>query len=592
MSTGTAFRFGWKAFLVCAVIVAVASINTPRAGRAYDPKRKATDATPTRDLKIADGPSRLSPSQRDGAIGQAPQMGGTASGSDSSVDASRREFPAGSAVRSVGGYGARTAFASSASALEGLLDPLCSQSANCQPPNHAAADISNRTDFRIADDFRPESNGSITQICWWGIYKQDGMDCLDATVTDSFEIKYCTDAGSVPSNICTTFKQSDGTLTVTGPTQTADVVFLSTAEFAFSATHAPFPVGAGQCYWVEITNDTGDCVWSWEVSAEGGDWAMVDGSSAGPPDGHELGAFLSHDLAFCVDTILSSDSACGPPDNAACPHESQDCCVGGPKDVVGCIDESCCRRVCACDPACCDPLVGWDPSCATAGVNQNGCGAEMVCPGVCSPCGGAESGDCCSANESANCNDAACCAAVCAVDEYCCETLWDAACADKADTVCQQLCTPLICGNPELPGCCEANPLVAGCSDATCCEAVCACDPACCDPDFGWDRNCATIGFRTSRCGALYTCEAVCHVCNLCGDVAADGMSIHGAGSNADLRDFAVFANCLGRNIRDFPECFCADLNDDQTISIADYPILNELFESTSANSPPNCVTP
>jgi hypothetical protein len=32
-----------------------------------------------------------------------------------------------------------------------------------------------------------------------------------------------------------------------------------------------------------------------------------------------------------------------------------------------------------------------------------------------------------------------------------------------------------------------------GCDDAACCEAVCAINPLCCDPDFGWDASCASL---------------------------------------------------------------------------------------------------
>ena len=39
--------------------------------------------------------------------------------------------------------------------------------------------------------------------------------------------------------------------------------------------------------------------------------------------------------------------------------------------------ESCCAKVCACDPFCCD--VVWDEACATDGQDSSGCGAAVLC---------------------------------------------------------------------------------------------------------------------------------------------------------------------------------------------------------------------
>ncbi|KKK71438.1 hypothetical protein LCGC14_2913890, partial [marine sediment metagenome] len=46
-----------------------------------------------------------------------------------------------------------------------------------------------------------------------------------------------------------------------------------------------------------------------------------------------------------------------------------------------------------------------------------------VCPG---------SGDCCLANGSPGCDEEPCCASVCAIDPYCCETEWDELCAAES----------------------------------------------------------------------------------------------------------------------------------------------------------------
>jgi len=70
---------------------------------------------------------------------------------------------------------------------------------------------------------------------------------------------------------------------------------------------------------------------------------------------------------------------------SACPGPGN-CCEENP-DTVGCSDAECCSTVCACDPFCCGGDTGldgeWDINCATIGYEGNGCGAELLCPGLC-----------------------------------------------------------------------------------------------------------------------------------------------------------------------------------------------------------------
>lgn len=47
-------------------------------------------------------------------------------------------------------------------------------------------------------------------------------------------------------------------------------------------------------------------------------------------------------------------------------------------------------------------------------------------------CGAPTSGDCCAANGTPGCDDAACCELVCSVDPFCCDVQWDGVCADEA----------------------------------------------------------------------------------------------------------------------------------------------------------------
>ena len=111
-------------------------------------------------------------------------------------------------------------------------------------------------------------------------------------------------------------------------------------------------------------------------------------------------------------------------------------------------------------------------------------------------CGGPDAGDCCVANGTPYCNNAACCQAICAADPFCCETEWDGVCADAAEA--EPLCDcagPCDKSNPN--DCCVANG-TPGCNQPDCCEAVCANDSFCCD--VAWDSLCADAALNEPLC--------------------------------------------------------------------------------------------
>ncbi len=101
--------------------------------------------------------------------------------------------------------------------------------------------------------------------------------------------------------------------------------------------------------------------------------------------------------------------------------------------------------------ACC---VGFD-SCTeltqTDCNNQKGSyqGDGTVCPDACDPCGGPNAGDCCVGHGTPGCNDAACCATVCAFDSFCCGVdagFWEEPrCVDLAIDLCGGLCAGVPC---------------------------------------------------------------------------------------------------------------------------------------------------
>jgi len=208
-----------------------------------------------------------------------------------------------------------------------------------------------------------------------------------------------------------------------------------------------------------------------------------------------------------------------------CPGEGECCEANG---TPGCDDPACCSAVCTADPACCATV--WDESCAAtaAAVCSNGC--PGVCPG---------DGDCCVANGTPSCDDAACCATVCGIDPVCCTTVWDASCAALAAANCAAGTCPGVC--PGDGDCCAANG-TPSCDDPDCCAAVCGVDPACCSTV--WDEACAATAAAvcsngcpacpgegdccdangTPSCDDASCCDTVCAIDPFCCAIGANGV--------------------------------------------------------------------
>lgn len=60
-------------------------------------------------------------------------------------------------------------------------------------------------------------------------------------------------------------------------------------------------------------------------------------------------------------------------------------------------------------------------------LGMYGVGYAQVC--------GTGAGDCCAPNGTPGCDDVDCCETMCAIDAYCCETVWDSICAAEAAEV-------------------------------------------------------------------------------------------------------------------------------------------------------------
>jgi hypothetical protein len=164
-------------------------------------------------------------------------------------------------------------------------------------------------------------------------------------------------------------------------------------------------------------------------------------------------------------------------------------------------------------------------------------------------CGKPNGNDCCAANTTPGCSDATCCEAICAVDPFCCESQWDQICADAAIAGCDPSACGGgggggVCGEPNGNDCCAAN-TTPGCSDAECCNQICAVDPFCCNSS--WDQICA---------------DAAATGCASCAGVPGD---LDGNGT-VDSADLSILLNGWGTP--------AGDLNGDGTTDSADLSIL------------------
>ncbi|MBL9119848.1 MAG: hypothetical protein JNL80_08040 [Phycisphaerae bacterium] len=127
-------------------------------------------------------------------------------------------------------------------------------------------------------------------------------------------------------------------------------------------------------------------------------------------------------------------------------------------------------------------------------------------------CGNTLGGACDTPHDWAGCGDASCCEAVCAIDPSCCDTAWDETCATQAVDTCGIVPA---CGNG---GPCEEPSKAPSCHDDLCCGTVCAQDPWCCV--VAWDEACvvganASCGPCPDSCDTDLTCDTVVDAADL-----------------------------------------------------------------------------
>jgi len=230
----------------------------------------------------------------------------------------------------------------------------------------------------------------------------------------------------------------------------------SVASSAFITVVTPLPCpAAGSCFVSHPTpgcDDAGCCQIVCTVDA----LCCVDGWDAA-----------------CVDEAFELCNGCGDP-------ATGDCCT--PHGTPFCSDLTCCELVCLIDSFCCDS--SWDSLCVGEAAAIPACG--------CDPCE-TSSESCYVPHSSPGCDDPTCCAAICALDSFCCETSWDQLCKDAANELCAG------CGAPSA-GSCYCQHAGPGCDQAACCRTVCESDPFCCESE--WDSICVSEALSLCGCPA------------------------------------------------------------------------------------------
>ncbi|MBM4111449.1 MAG: hypothetical protein FJ254_08870 [Phycisphaerae bacterium] len=273
----------------------------------------------------------------------------------------------------------------------------------------------------------------------------------------------------------------------------------SGAGDCFSESGMPYCDDAACCGQVCAVDPT-CCLTNWDSTCVQN--AREECLQCGDPVGS---CFVEHELPNCIDADCCAtvcaiepsccnvtwDSPCVEQAIAECEElgcgapNAGECCLSHPTPY--CNDATCCELVCAADVFCC--TVRWDLACALL--------ASEHCTGISCVCGELGSGNCFDVHAGVGCSDQVCCDTVCTYDSYCCAVSWDAACVGGADARCAQIreCqgTPF---DPVFGSCFVPHPNSTGCDDPNCCDETCIADPRCCD--IGWDIVCAA--YATANC--------------------------------------------------------------------------------------------
>jgi hypothetical protein len=302
-------------------------------------------------------------------------------------------------------------------------------------------------------------------------------DCFEAHETPGCDITECCNAVCAADPFCCD-TEWDG-LCVSGANNLCSTCGGVGAGDCFTP-HEQSACNIAECCNAVCADDPFCCDTQWDSLCVDGAVKLCDTcGGAGAGDCFAPHAQSACNIAECCNAVCAADPFCCDTQwDSLCVEGAVELCdtCGGsgagdcfsPHVQSACNIAECCNAVCADDPFCCDTQ--WDSICAN--------GAALIC----GECGGAGSGDCFTPHPQTACNIAECCDAVCAVDPFCCDTFWDGLCADEAVKICDT------CGGAGA-GDCFTPHVQSACNNAACCAEVCAADPFCCDTQ--WDQLCA-----------------------------------------------------------------------------------------------------
>lgn len=162
--------------------------------------------------------------------------------------------------------------------------------------------------FVVADCIKPLNDGFLTHAAWWGAYINVvfglGTDCGPGP-GDDFQITYYNDDNGHPGTVLA----GPFSVGLSEKFQTGNQLQGFADEWQFQSTfHAPVAVTAGQCIWVEISNDTPgdpDCFWLWSTSPDGDGRACQTGFDGVTWEERDT------DMAFCVNFQIQG-TGCPP----------------------------------------------------------------------------------------------------------------------------------------------------------------------------------------------------------------------------------------------------------------------------------------
>ncbi|MFO0873969.1 MAG: hypothetical protein U0575_08370 [Phycisphaerales bacterium] len=257
------------------------------------------------------------------------------------------------------------------------------------------------------------------------------------------------------------------------------------------------------CCTLVCAEDVYCCTVQWDETCADQAAALVAcGCVTCPPSSHNCfveGTAGCLDVVCCVMICAQDAFCCQTVWDVVCVAMAGEMCDGCGAPLSGecctphvgpyCENRPCCILVCDEDPSCCD--TAWDVYCVAWAYALPVCGCQ--CP---------VSDHGCFEIGAPGCDAERCCLAVCAIDGHCCATIWDAACVDLAAQLCEG------CGDPISGACCSAH---SGpfCDDAACCDAICANDQFCCS--ITWDSFCVYDAYTSFACGC--PCPASDHSC-------------------------------------------------------------------------------